>query len=388
MPRVIKGYLQDAIFMVVCAVVVAAFNAVIVWDDGLFLKIVMNNVPDTRFHLKTRSEVITPALVRKARAKKDGFSEQNNRFTLGHYENVLSENDSTAFIVMKNGSMVVEKYWQGRKPEDTSMYFSITKAIVSLLVEIYSNGQNVDFTNAHLTDYISTLDGRYVENLTISQLMNMQSGLSYSDYGLINNPLGKNARILYTSDLEAELSDLSFSHIPGSVFDYQSVNYALIGIALTNALENHSLSDYFEENIWQAMEAEHFALWSTDDSERTIERTWCCLAGSARDLVKLGNVLLNNGKVRGKQLIPQTFFAKLEQAFMERPRNKYFEGFWLMDPAQGDYRAEGVRGQFLYINPTEQVVIVRLGNSKGDLSWQQWADFLSSIAGTFGQAQF
>ena len=52
-----------------------------------------------------------------------------------------------------------------------------------------------------------------------------------------------------------------------------------------------------------------------------------------------------------------------------------------MSETDGDYRAEGIRGQFIYVNPARPIIVVRLGRDRGGSSWEEWKGMFAYIAG-------
>lgn len=102
---------------------------------------------------------------------------------------------------------------------------------------------------------------------------------------------------------------------------------------------------------------------------------------TARDLARFGLLMQNRGQWQGLQLIPRTWMdATLSTDTKEGSIANYQYGWWLMPGDPVAIRAEGILGQFLYINPTHRIVVVRFGTSLGQLDWDGWKDFLTKMA--------
>ncbi len=303
---------------------------------------------------------------------------ENRKIPLNQF---LQSTNTIAFLAIKDDVLIYEKYFDGRTSNSISMSFSVTKAIFSALVGIAIEEGVIRSLEQPITDYIPELADRGFKQVKLKHLLQMTSGTTYADRGLLDNPFGKQARLSYTDNIEKELLSLRLKQQPGTTFLYKSVDNALLALVLDRALSPLTISDYMQEKIWTPLGMESDALWSIDRSPDGLEKTWCCISATARDLAKFGRLYLYGGNWNGTTIVPHDWViqsTRIDTTEGSLPHYQY--GWWLMSEIYGDFRAEGVRGQFIYINPDRKIIIVRLGNDRGGLSWLEWKELLTDIA--------
>jgi CubicO group peptidase (beta-lactamase class C family) len=114
---------------------------------------------------------------------------------------------------------------------------------------------------------------------------------------------------------------------------------------------------------------EYPSTWSIDRKEGGIEKTFCCINAPARDFAKLGSLYLHEGNWQGTQLVPAEWVdqsTRVDTSYGSSARYQY--QWWLPSP-HGDFMAQGILGQFVYVDPTRELVIVRLGTKYGGVAW-------------------
>lgn len=294
--------------------------------------------------------------------------------------------DTLAFLVIHDGQIVGEWYRQDHGPETPSMLFSASKSILSLLIGAAIEDGLVSSVDALVTDYVPELAARGFDSVTIEDLLRMDSSMDYVED---DNPLGIHIRFNYTTDLRSEILDLGVRAEEESEFRYKSGDNALLGLILERALEGRALTAYLEERLWHPLGAESAASWNVDE-EGGFERTWCCLAMTARDLARFGQLVLDSGDWQGDRLLVEEWLAKsFEPGFTPEDWPDYFSDsalsnygyqWWLLE--DGSPLALGKAGQYLFIDPVNQVVIVRLGEDQGEVSW---AGLMKDLATRLGE---
>ncbi len=300
-------------------------------------------------------------------------------------EEAVSHGDTLAFLVVHDGLIVGEWYRGDHGPGEPSMLFSASKSILSLLIGAAIDDGLISSVDASVTDYVPELDGGGFDSVTIEDLLRMDSSMDYVED---DNPLGVHIRFNYTTDLRSQILDLSVRSEKDSEFRYKSGDNALLGLILERALDGQSLSAYFEERLWHPLGAVSPASWNVD-REGGFERTWCCLAMTARDLARFGQLVLDDGRWQGERLLPEEWLARSFEAGFTRARwpeffsdsalSNYGYQWWLLE--DGSPLAFGKAGQYLFIDPVNRVVIVRLGEGQGDVSW---AGLMEDLAAELG----
>lgn len=107
-----------------------------------------------------------------------------------------------------------------------------------------------------------------------------------------------------------------------------------------------------------------------------MEKTFCCINAKARDFAKLGRLYLNKGNWNGEQLLPAEWVKQSITAEMKEGGVSYYKYQWWL--SRNGYYADGLHGQFVYVNPSKNLIIVRLGKRSGDASWPAVFEQLAS----------
>ena len=187
----------------------------------------------------------------------------------------------------------------------------------------------------------------------------MTSGMDYVE--VEDNPYSLHTRFYYTDRLEFELLRLDLAIEPGHEYSYKTGDNALLGLILSRALGELTITQYTQERVWEPLGMEYDGTWNLDHSDG-LEKTWCCLSATARDYAKLGSLYLNNGNWNGEQIIPADWVRDSTQIdTSEGSVWNYQYQWWLVAEGEGDFTAMGHLGQFIYVNTSRTLVVVRLG---------------------------
>jgi len=303
-------------------------------------------------------------------------------------EDLLESNDSIAFLVIRQGEILYEQYYQDHGPNQISQIFSVSKSVTSALVGAAIQDGLIESLDQPVTDFLPELADQGWDQVTLGQLLSMTSG---SDYVENDNPFGEHVIFNYTADLETRILEQRVEVEPGSEWRYKSGDNALLGLILDRVVAPRSLTDYAQEKLWSPLGMEHDGRWSIDQQgEEGLERTWCCLAASARDLAKIGQLYLQDGVVNGQRVLPLGWVAESTRlAFADALWGNDYRAigvrgygyqWWLASQEEGDFFALGKDGQYIYVNPATDVVIVRLGWSSGDLPLSAWLSLFQYIS--------
>ncbi len=158
--------------------------------------------------------------------------------------------------------------------------------------------------------------------------------------------------------------ELDIVEEPGKEFKYLSGSTQLLAMVIEKATGKKT-ADYFSESFWKPLGAEHDALWQVDSEKNGMVKSYCCFASNARDFARFGKLYKDHGKWQNKQLLDSTFVAKSVQPRFEG--EPYGYGFWLGKSQGKEYFAmRGHLGQYVIVFPKENIIVVRLGHSKGE----------------------
>ena len=290
----------------------------------------------------------------------------------------LPETDTIAFLIIKDDTILKENYYQGYDETIPSLAFSMSKSFLSILIGVAIDDGLIQSVDQAVTDYVPELADSGYDNVTLRHLLQMTSGMDYVEVEGRDSSLHN--RFYYTTRLEHELLRLDLATEPGQAFSYKSGENALLGLILSRAIAPQTITTYTQERLWTPLGMEHGGAWNLD-SENGLEKTWCCVSGTARDYAKLGRLMLHNGNWNGEQIVSADWVAQSTQLdTSDGSAWNYQYQWWLVSEDGSDFTALGHLGQFIYVNPAQDVIIVRLGASRGGLEWDEWKAVLVSIA--------
>jgi CubicO group peptidase (beta-lactamase class C family) len=278
----------------------------------------------------------------------------------------IEDLDTRALIVVKNDSLIYEEYWEGHNDETLSNSFSIAKTVVSLLISIAVEEGKIESLDDPVWKYIPEFKERSREIITIRHLLQMASGLSWTESSA--NPFSDNAESYYGSNLDKLVLRQKRIDEPGTMFNYQSGNSQLLGMIVEKAT-GKTVSKYAEEKLWSKMGMENDAYWSMDRKGGQ-EKAFCCLYANARDFAKIGRLIMNKGEYNGEQLFPRWYYhqmMKQNDLTTEEglPNSRYGLHIWTYRGNEDDvFYCRGIRGQYIIMIPDRNLMVIRLGTQR------------------------
>lgn len=288
-----------------------------------------------------------------------------NQFIETEELKVLNEQRETkSFLVIKNDSIVFEKYYDGYDENSLSNSFSVAKSIVvSLMGKAIMEGK-IKGLDQPVSDYFDEYKEGLASELTVGDLASMSSGMKWNEkyYSVINIT----SESYFTDDLRSVILRQKIIDKPGQSFRYSSGDTQLLAMVIEKATGT-TLSDYLSEKFWKPMGAENNALWQLDSDNYGMEKAYCCIASTARDFARFGKLYINNGKW-GNEIILDSSFVELATKPVFDSSPYYGYGWWLYNfEGKKVFTMNGHRGQFVISFPEENIIIVRQGsfNEKG-----------------------
>lgn len=318
-----------------------------------------------------------------------------------HYKNLRNYLDSSlprsftaAFLVVKNDSIIYENYFNGFTQASLLPSFSVAKSFVATLVSIAVKEGKIKSFQEPITNYLPPLykkDKRF-SKITLQHLLDMRSGLHFNEgsYGLKDDAI----KLGFRPHLLKHAMKVKVEKEPGGEFNYQSINTELLALIIENAT-GQKISAYMQQKLWQPLGAEYNATWNIDSKKHQQEIAFAGLNATARDFAKLGQLYLNNGQWQGEKILDPSWIQTVDNADSMSKAGGYKNQWWsslnyryFLDSASAvnfkyktshstsvrktakgyrvGYRtdafsAEGILNQYIYINPKNRVVIVRLG---------------------------
>lgn len=288
-------------------------------------------------------------------------------------EEVLASTPTLSFIILDQGELRYEWYADGHGPAIPVMNFSITKSILSLMIGSAIGDGLIGAVTDPVTRYLPEMAAGGLDGVTIEQLLTMGSSLDYVED---DNPFGRHVEFNYTPSLATATLALEVRADTDEIFRYKSGDYALLGLILDRVLGETTMTGYLQTRLWDPLGASDEGMWSTD-REDGLERVWCCLATTARDLARFGQLIADRGMWGDQQLISGDWVEASITArypaghwpddYQQSPLRNYGYGWWQM--ADGAWAGQGKGGQYLYVVPDRGIVVVRQGEATGGISW-------------------
>lgn len=271
--------------------------------------------------------------------------------------NELKTTRSSSLLVILNNQIIHEQYWKDHSADSLMNSFSMAKGVLAILVGFAIDDGFLDSENQLLSSIFPHYkQSEYGKFLTLNHLMTMQAAFDWEEE--YKHPFSENSKQYFIDDLAEQVFRTQIKSMPGIKYDYQSIAAQLLGLALQKVL-HQNLSDYLSEKLWKPLGMESSAKWSTD--KMGIEKAFCCIHATARDFAKIGQLIMNEGKWEGKQLISHSYCKKLLTPTAQN--QAYCMNIWANDD-QVDFKYRffyGFLGQFIIMIPEKKMVIVKTG---------------------------
>jgi CubicO group peptidase (beta-lactamase class C family) len=273
--------------------------------------------------------------------------------------------ETVAYVIIKDGELLFEQYWDDYLSESRSNSFSMAKSIVSLAVGCAIDDGFIRSVNQPVSDFFPQFDGYNGKTLTIRNLLTMSAGLDFREsYASLFSPT---TRLYYGDNLAETVFGMKEIREPGKMFEYQSGVTQLLAYIIEKAT-GERISDYVSRRIWTPLHAEEDALWSLDKKDG-MEKAYCCFNSNAQDFARLGQLILDKGVWNGSRIISEQYIREATTAdstlIIEKDgteNHRYGFQFWILEKEGHTIPYfRGMLGQYIFVIPEENAVVVRLG---------------------------
>ena len=274
----------------------------------------------------------------------------------------LKDSWTTGLIVIQNDEIALEDYYLGNSAVTQNISWSMAKSFISALIGIAVNESHIKSIEQSVDAYATSLGGSGYEGVSIKNVLQMSSGVAFNeDYGDFYSDINRWGRdFSLGNSQDAFAATLKNDIEPGTVNHYVSINTHVLGMVLTQAT-GRSITDYMQEKLYNPLGMEHDGLWIIDG--QGMEMALGGLNLTLRDFAKLGSLYLHDGTFNGQQIVPASWVA--DSRTMDQPHllpgNDFGYGYqwWMVGGDSGEFMAMGVYGQYIYINPETNTVIVK-----------------------------
>lgn len=275
-----------------------------------------------------------------------------------------------ALLIIRNDTVLLEKYYGYVTPDTPVSLFSISKALTSLLCGIAVDEGYIASVDDPVTKYIPELESRAAgfKNLTIAHLLDMRTGLDFKEgYGW--NPFSQLARLYYGDDVLKHIKGVGFNGAPGESHYYNSMATAILGVLIERAV-GKPYAEYMQEKVWGPLGMEQDAYVTLDDKKHRQAKAYGGIASNIRDLAKIGRLYLSGGEYNGQCIVSKDWIDRSTHSSLEN--NAYSFG-WnnITSMCEGKeyvtprFFALGLFGQVLFCDPEKNLIFVTIGEKKG-----------------------
>jgi CubicO group peptidase (beta-lactamase class C family) len=304
----------------------------------------------------------------------------------GSLEEYLDASGTTAFLVIHDDKLLYERYLDGYDEHSIHTSFSMAKSFASALVGVAIDEGHIKSVDEPITNYIPELlekDKRF-KSITIRHLLTMSSGIKYEEGGFL--PWSEEAddtKTYYSTDLrELALDNCRIEGEPGEYFEYNNYNPLLVGMILERAT-GMPVARYLQEKLWKPVGMEADGSWSLDSKKSGFEKMESGVNARARDFARFGMLFAKEGNWEGEQLISQGWVKESTHADTSTDPSQDYQYFWWVNTPDGEtsrFSARGNYGQYIYVAPEKDLVIVRLGKEEGEQGYGYWISLFEELA--------
>ncbi|MHA1124014.1 MAG: serine hydrolase domain-containing protein [Candidatus Heimdallarchaeota archaeon] len=283
-----------------------------------------------------------------------GLIPENINSINDYIENYNTEHmfsDVESMVIIKNGYIVEELYFNGWTEIDFHVCWSVTKSVTSALVGIAVDEGLINLDDVvidYFQDYtIANLDERK-EAIAIGNILVMSSGLNYLGDDLVFIPW------VSSPDQVQYALDIPMATIPGTVFNYDTCASHLLS-AIIERVTGITTFEYAQEKLFEPLGITHVH-WEHD--KQGVYYGGNGLFMEPRDMAKFGYLFINNGYWDGQQIISEEWVNLTTNEYWNFPGDWGYAYHWWTHEDINGYAAHGKDGQAIFVMPEEDLVVV------------------------------
>lgn len=263
----------------------------------------------------------------------------------------------TGLVVLKDGALVHESYYLGTDPADLRISWSVAKSFLSALFGVLQAEGAFASLDDPVEKYAPQLVGSAYQGATIRDILTMSSGVGFNeDYLDFNSDINKMGRVLALGgSMDEFAASLNVREAaPGSRWHYVSVDTHVLGMVIRGAT-GKDIPELLETRILAPMGFEQAPYYVTDGLG--VSFVLGGLNVTTRDYARFGQMIEQGGLWQGQQVVPADW-VKSATSPQAKDGSAYGFQWWIPpDATPGEVMAQGIYGQYIYINPSLNVVI-------------------------------
>lgn len=291
-------------------------------------------------------------------------------------EDWLTAGYTDAFLVLHDGALVYERYFNGQTPETRHVMFSVTKSVTATLLLTLADAGTIDL-GAQVTRYLPELDGSVYGEVTIQQILDMTVAVVFDeDYAARPVEFGSYCAVFGLGfdpppfpDVHSYLASLKKRGPHGEAFQYVTPDTEVLGW-LVRRTTGRSLTTVLEETIWSKLGCEQDAYYWLDVAGA--EMAGAGLNSTLRDAARFGQMILDRGTFNGQRIIPAAVAERILEPGDPAPFNRYYndpwneeiafayhDQWWTFADPHRIVTGIGIHGQYVAIDKVTHTVIVK-----------------------------
>jgi len=295
------------------------------------------------------------------------------------WEMSLSANYTDGILIIHEGKVVYERYFGCLEETGKHAAMSMTKSMTGLLTEILVAEGRLD-ESAQVASIVPELANSAFGSATLRQVMDMTTALDYSEdyadpeadiwiYSAAASPLPKPKDYKGPNGYFEYLQTVKQDGVHGEAFGYRTINTDALGWIISR-VTGKNIAHLLSERIWSKMGAEQDGYMTVDGKGTPFAGGG--LSAGLRDLGRIGLLMLSGGEINGQRLFPKVVVENIraggKKSAFAKAGYKTLEGgsyrsmWWVFHNKHGGFAARGVHGQTIYVDPTAEMVVVRLAS--------------------------
>jgi CubicO group peptidase (beta-lactamase class C family) len=293
----------------------------------------------------------------------------------------MERNRVTGLLAIHDGVIRLEQYAHGA--DETSLFASqsVAKSIVSTLVGRAIHDGLIASVTDPLDRYVPELARSGYAGVPIEAALQMSSGIAFSeDYDDPNSDVSRMWELAgerHRRPINDFLFDYAAQSPPGKVYNYAGADTQVLGMLLT-VVSGMPLADYTSQALWKPLGMEADGSWMVDSEEDSaMEIAFTGVSARLRDYGRFGLLMAQDGLWEGERLLPDGWVAQATvpsspqllpgELYYGYPLGYQYQ-WWTLPWGDGVFTAQGVNGQFVYVDPANKLVLVQTA------VWRDWWD--------------
>lgn len=257
------------------------------------------------------------------------------------------------FMALRHGKVICECAFEPYDLNDWHVSYSMCKSIVGMAIGILIHEDKLSL-DSKLSDFFSSggIFGFLKKDITVRDLLIMSSGSDFNEAGVVSG-----------NDWRKGFLESGSKFEPGTKFDYNSMNTYMLS-AIVTEVTGQTLFEYCRERIFEPLGIKRI-FW--ESCPKHITKGGWGLFIRAEDMAKLGQLYLQNGKWKDKQIVPEEWVKESTTWQIDTGNDTdehYGYQLWINDDRKGSFAYNGILGQNVFVYPdVDMVIVTNAGNS-------------------------